>query len=178
MKHRHSDLMIRPEQSHERGSIRALLKDAFGRDTEARIVDSLRVIDAFLPELALVALQNNVVVGHIMITRLTFVGDGGDMIATSLLAPLAVAPAHQNRGIGSALTRAALERARHSGFESMILVGHPTYYPRFGFKPASTWMIRYPTQIPDDVFMAIELAPDALANASGIVILPPAFDEA
>jgi putative acetyltransferase len=178
MKDRHSDLMIRPEQSHERGLICTLLRDAFGGDTEASIVASLRASDAFVPELALVAVQDNVVVGHIMITRLTFVGDGGDMIATSLLAPLAVAPARQNRGLGSALTRAALERARRSGFESMILVGHPTYYPRFGFKPASKWGIRYATTIPDDVFMAIELAPDALSNASGIVILPPAFAEA
>jgi putative acetyltransferase len=178
MNHRYSDLLIRPEQSHERGSICALLTDAFGRDTEARIVDSLRASDAFLPELTLVAVQDCVVVGHIMISRLTFVADSGDKIATSLLAPLAVAPARQNRRIGAALTRAALDKARRSGFESMILVGHPTYYPRFGFKPASTWGIRYVTQIPDEVFMASELAQDALANASGIVTLPAAFDQA
>ena len=173
-----SELTIRPEQPDDFDAIHQLVRDAFGRDVEAVVVRKLRASAAYVPQLALVAIENGAVVGHIMITTLDYESDAGKRVGTTILAPLAVRPDRQKRGVGSLLSREALGCARAAGFRSMILVGHPTYYPRFGFRPASTWWIRYATPIPDEVFMAMELVPGALADAAGIIHLPPAFDEA
>lgn len=167
---------IRPERPGDFAAIRDLVCNAFGREIEADLVDKLRASDAYLPDLALVATRDRQILGHIMITGINIELDARAQLASVILAPLAVAPEHQRQGIGSALTRAALALAKAAGFGSMILVGHPTYYPRFGFRPASTWGIRFDEPIPDDVFVAIELVPDALANATGVVTLPPAFE--
>lgn len=168
---------IRPERPDEQDRIRTLIRDAFGRAFEAIVVDRLRAGEAYQPGLALVALTADDIVGHIMITAQDIVKDDGRTIASTILAPLAVHPSHQGRGIGERLTRAALIEARRAGHRSMMLIGHPTYYPRFGFRPASTWGIRYAKPIPDEVFMAIELAPGGLENVHGTVTLSPAFDE-
>jgi putative acetyltransferase len=171
-------VQIRPERPKEIAAIHELVRSAFDRDLEADLVDALRAGDTYLPDLALVAVEASRIVGHIMITKLVIARDGGNQLPSTLLAPLAVLPSHQNRGIGMHLTRTALACARELGHASMILIGHPNYYPRFGFRPASTWGLRYAKPIPDDVFMAVKLVPDALTNAVGVVTLPPIFDEA
>ena len=171
------DITIRPERPSDVQAIHDLVRDAFGRELEAELVSKLRESAGYLPDLSLVALRDGQIIGHIMITELDYQSDAGSRVQTTILAPLAVLPSHQNQGIGGALSRAALELTTKAGYRSMILVGHPTYYPQFGFRPASAWGIRYATAIPDDVFMAIELAPGALANAAGTVYLPAAFDE-
>ena len=161
----------------DRDEIHALVAAAFGRKMEADLVDKLRCGEGFLPQLSLIAEQNEVILGHVMITRLEIRTDLGTNIATTILAPLAVLPSHQNRGTGSALTRHVLDLASDQGHKSMILIGHANYYPRFGFQPASTWGIRYARPIRDEVFMAIELVHGALANAAGVLTLPSEFDE-
>jgi putative acetyltransferase len=168
---------IRPERPNDFDAIRTVVRGAFGRDSETTVIDGLRASNDYLPDLSLVALRDGEIVGHIMVTAQDIVSGDGERVASSILAPLAVAPANQLQGIGQALTRAALDRAREAGLGSMILIGHPTYYPRFGFRPASTWGIRFATPIPDEVFMAIELVPGALAGACGSVTLSPAFAE-
>jgi putative acetyltransferase len=154
-----------------------VVREAFGRNLEGTVIDGLRASNDYLPDLSLVALQDGEIVGHIMVTAQDIVSGDGERVASSILAPLAVAPARQLQGIGQALMCAALDRAREAGLGSMILIGHPTYYPRFGFLPASTWGIRLAAPVPDEVFMAIELIPGALAKATGSVTLSPAFDE-
>jgi predicted N-acetyltransferase YhbS len=168
---------IRTEQSGDFDAIHDVVENAFGREFEAVVVDRLRAGGDYIPQLALVAVGDGSVVGHIMITSQEIIGDHGSTIPTSILAPLAVAPTHQGQGIGQALTNAALEAARAGGLRSIVLVGHPTYYPRYGFRPAWTWGIRYARSVPDDVFMAVELVPGALAHASGIATPSPAFEE-
>jgi putative acetyltransferase len=153
------------------------VRDAFGREFEAIVVERLRGSANYVAGLALVALVDGEIVGHVMITKQAIDGESGNTVPSTILAPLAVAPEFQRQGIGHALTRAALELTKDAGYGSMMLVGHPWYYPRFGFRPASTWGIRYASPIPDEVFMAIELEPGALANAAGTVTLSAAFDE-
>jgi predicted N-acetyltransferase YhbS len=170
------NLSIRPELPEDFPAVHALVRDAFGREIEAELVCKLRDSDGYLPALSLVAVDGDVV-GHIMITTLDIVSDSGEAVPTTILAPLAVAPDRQLQGIGGALMLAAIDRARSAGHRSMILVGHPTYYPRFGCRSASSWGIHLSFPIPDDVFMALELEPGALAHAAGTVTLPSAFDE-
>jgi putative acetyltransferase len=89
---------------------------------------------------------------------------------------MAVQPEFQNQGIGSELVRQGMERCRNLGYGIIIVVGHPTYYPRFGFTPAREKGLEAPFPVPDEAFMVIELTPGALNGISGIVIYPPAFE--
>ena len=94
------------------------------------------------------------------------------------LAPMAVHPDFQRRGVGSALVRAGLEAARRLGHKSVVVLGHAEYYPRFGFVPARPRGIEPPLQAPDEAFMLIELVPGALAGVRGTVRYPAAYDAA
>jgi putative acetyltransferase len=85
-------------------------------------------------------------------------------------------PSHQNQGIGGQLTRAGLEACRAAGYGYVILLGHPTYYPRFGFVPTSRYGIHWDRDVPDEAFMVVELLPGALEGVTGIVHYHPEFD--
>lgn len=123
--------MIRPETPDDAASIDAVTEAAFGQRDEADLVRALREDAAWLPDLSLVAVEGQLVVGHVALTRATV--DGASVLA---LAPLSVRPDHQGLGIGSALVRDALRRAG-DGTESVVIVlGNPAYYGRFGFRPA------------------------------------------
>ena len=171
------DVEIRPERPRDVDAIRTVVRDAFAGDFESIVVDRLRAGEAFIPELSLVAVRDGSIVGHVMVTRQDINRDDGSATLSTVLAPLAVAPANQGKGIGSALTVAALDAARSAGHASMVVIGHPAYYSRFGLKPASRWGIRYSSPIPDDVLMAVELVPGSLAKAQGRVTISTAFDE-
>ena len=92
------------------------------------------------------------------------------------LAPMAVLPEHQNKGIGSALVRAGLEQCRNLGFAAVIVLGHPEFYPRFGFKPACRFNIDSQYGVPQEVFMVIELEPSALSGVTGRAEYHEAFN--
>jgi putative acetyltransferase len=143
---------------------------AFGRDAEARLVRAIRASDRFVPELSLVAEDDGRVVGHALLSYVDL--DGGRVLS---LAPMGVLPDFQRRGIGGQLIRAALDRARDRGEDLVVLVGHPQYYPRFGFTRARTLSIEPPRDFPDAAWMAIQLEPGPAR--SGRVSYPPAFDE-
>ena len=166
-------MSIRPESLKDREPIAGVTTAAFGKPNEARMVESIRDSDGFVPELSLVAELEGVVVGHVM---LSYVELGEDSRRVLELGPMSVAPERQRNGIGSALVEDALGRADNRGEPLVLVLGHPTYYPRFGFRPASELGVFPPDpRIRDAVFMAIPLrAYDP--TLQGRVVFPPAFD--
>src|SRR3982751_1386248 len=143
---------MRVETPDDFGAVRHVVAAAFESDEEARLVERLREDEAFVPALSIVAEEDDEIVGHIILTRALL--DDREVLA---LGPLAVAPSWQNLGIGTALVRDALARARALGAELVVVLGHPAYYPRFGFAPASELHIT--SDYPEDAFMALELVP-------------------
>ena len=165
-------LTIRPETGRDHEAIANVTAAAFGKQREARIVDAIRSSAGFVPELSLVAELERVVVGHVM---LSYVELGEDSRRVLELGPMSVSPEQQRNGIGSALVEEALRRSDDRGEPLVLVLGHPTYYPRFGFRPASELGIAPPEpEIRDEVFMAVPLrAYDP--SLRGRVVLPPAF---
>ncbi|MDY6795052.1 MAG: N-acetyltransferase [Actinomycetota bacterium] len=170
----HLNLTIREEIPSDYGAIRRVNDLAFEQPDEGLMVDALRRNPRFVPELSLVALLDNAVVGHILFFPVRIICVDNDKISLSL-APLAVHPEHQGEGVGGALVREGLEAARAMGYESVMVMGHPGYYPRFGFRPASGWGIRPPIEAPDEAFMALELSPGGLGDAAGVLEYPEEY---
>jgi putative acetyltransferase len=168
---------VRPEQPADHAAIAQVNRLAFERDSEAELVARIRAGDSFDPALSLVALQRDEVVGHILFSPIHIETSTGDVAALAL-APMAVRPRVQRRGIGSRLVRAGLDAAHRSGHKAVIVVGHPNYYPRFGFIPASRFGLSAPFPAPDEAFLALELEPGGLTTAGGVVRYPSAFDGA
>lgn len=158
-------MIIRAASPADFGAIRAVVAAAFGQPDEADLVDRLRAGGDALVEL--IAESDGSIVGHIMFSPL-----GIGAIAGAALAPLAVAPAHQRGGIGGALTRAGLDRCRALGVPATVVLGHPDYYPKFGFDAALAVRLESPFAGPS--LMAIELMPGALAGG-GRLRYAPAF---
>lgn len=143
---------------------------------EHLLIAKLRKTDTFIPELSLVAELDGEIVGHIMLTKLLIENEESKYDSLAL-APVSVLPEHQNKGIGSKLISESLKIAKEIGFKSVIVLGHDKYYPRFGFKPASTWGIKAPFDVPDEAFMALELENGNLEDISGTVVYSKAFSE-
>lgn len=163
-------VLIRPEDRDDARDITAVHDATFGQPNEGLLVLELRSTEGFDPRLSLVAeTQQGQVIGHTLFTPIQIIGP--EKSAPSLaLAPMAVLPEFQKQGIGSRLVEDGLEACRGAGHESVIVLGHPEYYSRFGFRPASEWNIRCPFEgIPNAVFMAMELIEGALAEAAGTV---------
>lgn len=168
-------MIVRPETPADHEAVGRLLVEAFGGPAEARLVELLRASPAYVPELALVAELDGAVVGHILFSVVA-VAAQTDTPALAL-APMAVAPDHQRAGIGTALVRAGLERAEARPEAAVIVLGHPGYYPRFGFVPASGFGIEPPwPDIPDDAFLVRPL-PAYTEACRGVVVYDPAFHE-
>lgn len=171
------NVLIRSEEKNDYEAIKKVNDLAFNQINEGVMIEKLRDNPEFIAELSLVAVVNDEVVGHILFFPVEI--KNNSMCNRSLsLAPMAVHPNFQNKGIGSKLVNEGLKKANECGFNSVIVVGHPNYYSRFGFKPASNWNIRLPMEIPDEAFMAIELKPDGLKDCSGIVEYPKEYEEA
>ena len=144
---------------------------AFETRLEADLVNTLR--QAAHPIVSLVADDGGKIVGHILFSPVTLSGQPDAKIMG--LAPMAVLPAEQRRGIGSALVREGLTRCKNLGYGAAVVVGHRDYYPRFGFKPAATFNLTCEYDVPDDVFMALELTPNYLQGRAGAIHYHSAF---
>lgn len=114
------------------------------------------------------------VVGHVLVSVVTVATEEGE-ISLLGLGPLAVLPEQQGQGVGTMLVEACLERLRGSGYAGVVVLGHPGYYPRFGFIPARHWGLRWELDAPDKAFMALELSPGLLSAIRGVVRFRPEF---
>jgi putative acetyltransferase len=164
---------IRPEHQADILSIRTVNQAAFSTSTEADLVDALR--ERARPIVSLVADEDGAIVGHIMFSPVTLLPHPDLHIMG--LAPMAVVPARQRHRIGSALVHEGVERCRELGFAAVVVLGHARYYPRFGFTPASRFSLRCEYDVPDEVFMAIELDAGTLRGRSGTIRYHAAFTE-
>jgi putative acetyltransferase len=163
---------VRPERAEDYDAVRRVHRGAFGPDAaEADLVEALRASGEHVADLCLVALAGDEVVGHLCFSRARL-GSGDDVLA---LAPLAVLPDWQRRGVGSRLIEEGLRRAAETDLPLVVVLGHPEYYPRFGFERAETYGVTAPWDVPADAWMVLRL-PAYRPDARGPVTYPAAFD--
>jgi putative acetyltransferase len=166
------NMLIRAEKEIDRDAVYGVNVAAFETPAEANLVDVLREPQA-QPVVSLVAEDKGVIVGHIMFSPVSL--EENPDLKVMGLAPMAVAPEFQRQGIGSALVREGLEKCRQLGFGGVVVLGHPEYYPRFGFSPSSRFGIYSEYEVPEEVFMAIELQPEAFSGKTGRAKFHAAF---
>lgn len=150
---------------------------AFNQPQEGLLIEKLRKREEFIPELSLLAFVDEEPVGHILFFPVNIQTDAGPIPSLSL-APMAVLPDFQKKGVGKKLIEAGKSKANELNYGAIIVLGHPEYYPRFGFEMARKWNIRSPWNVPDEAWMAIELKDGALKNCEGMVVFPPEYYEA
>jgi len=163
--------VIRPEARGDHARVRVVNVAAFETPAEADLVDALRI--QARPLVSLVAEEDGAIAGHIMFSPVTL--PGHPALALMGLAPMAVEPARQRAGIGSALVRAGLEACRRLAAGAVVVLGHPDYYPRFGFVPGVRIGLGCEYDVPAEAFMVLELRPGALRGATGRVQYHAAF---
>jgi putative acetyltransferase len=163
-------VVIRCENTEDESAVRTVNESAFGRSDEADLVDSLRKEGAVI--LSLLAELKKQAVGHILFSRMWIDTPGGSLTAVAL-APMAVLPGHQNKGIGGTLIRRGFDRLRNRDERIVVVLGHPEYYSRFGFSTEKAGGLASP--FPPHAFMAAELSINALGGICGKVRYPVAF---
>jgi putative acetyltransferase len=166
-----SAIHIRAEADTDRAAIHAVNTAAFETSAEADLVDALRAKAG--PLISLVAEVDEQIVGHILFSAVSLAQH--PELNLMGLGPMAVLPTHQRQGVGSALVREGLRRCKQRGSQAVVVVGHPEYYPRFGFVPASKYGVRCEYDVPDNVFMLVELVAGTLRGASGLIRYDEAF---
>lgn len=164
---------IREEQPSDIEKIWEVNSDAFETQAEANLVNALR--NSGCAYISLVAETENIVVGHILFTPVELTGNENKLKIMGL-APMAVFSQYQNKGIGSKLVKTGLEYCRSLGYDAVVVLGYPNYYPRFGFVPSVKYGIKSEYEVPDDVFMILELVPEALKGHKGIIKYHEAFN--
>lgn len=167
-------ITIRPEGPEDAAQVRRVNELAFGQATEADLVEKLR--QACTDSLSLVA-DDDGVVGHILFTPVVVERAARPVLGMGL-APMAVLPDRQRQGIGSQLVRQGLDILRERSCPFVVVVGHPEYYPRFGFEAASTHGLASQWEgMPDAAFMVLVLNAHAMAGVSGVALYREEFNE-
>jgi putative acetyltransferase len=167
-------ITIRPERPEDSSGIRQVNEMAFGQSTEADLVERLR--QGCTDSLSLVA-EDESVVGHILFTSVVIESEERRVLGMGL-APMAVLPDRQRQGIGSQLVRRGLDILRERGCPFIVVVGHPEFYPRFGFEPASMRGLASQWEgVPDAAFMVLVLDRDGMAGVSGVAKYREEFNE-
>lgn len=169
-------ITIRQEKPTDYRAVYEVSKLAFKQEDEALLVRKIRQSPNYIPELSLVAIKDKKVVGHILFSIVNIKNDKGATQVLSL-APMATLPEYQNQGIGSLLVQRGLAECKKLGYKVVVVVGHPNYYPRFGFTPAKEKGLKLPFDAPDEAFLVYELMPGALDHISGTIEYPPAFND-
>jgi putative acetyltransferase len=160
------DFTIREEQPEDYTEIRRLNEQAFDQPLEARLVDLLRTNNAIL--LSLVAIADRQIVGHILFSPVQL-ESGESVLEGAGLGPMSVLPDFQRMGIGSRLIEEGIRGIRQMGFPFIVVLGHPNYYPRFGFDPASRYGVTCQWEVPDGVFMVMPFDPARFEGCGGLV---------
>jgi putative acetyltransferase len=168
------NVFIRPEKPGDEPGIAEVNHAAFGQTAEAALVDELRRVAN--PYISFVADHDDNVVGHILFTPVSIRGEHERSDAIGL-GPMAVTLDHQRCGVGAELVRAGLDECARRSHPVVFVLGHPEYYPRFGFRPAPPLGLRFRSPDFDTAFMVAELVPGALSGRKGWVEYLPAFDE-
>jgi putative acetyltransferase len=163
-----TSIEIRDESAADLDAIREVNRQAFGQDLEGRIVDALR--EAGAVSLSLVAVVDDTIVGHILFSPLTV----GTLMGTGL-GPMAVLPSDQRQGVGSRLVEHGLQRLRALGCPFVVVLGHPQFYPRFGFQPAGAYGLTCEWDVDPDAFMVAVLDPQIAAGLRGRAHYRPEF---
>jgi putative acetyltransferase len=161
-----SAIQVRPERAADAAAVRLVHERAFGRAEEALLVGTIHAAGATI--LSLVTVQGATLVGHILFSPVRIERARASQDAVGL-GPMAVLPEFQRQGIGSLLVREGLEALRRAGHAAVVVLGHPAYYPRFGFVPASRFGLRWEFPAPEEAFLACELRPGSLQGGAGIV---------
>ena len=166
-------MSIRVENKDDREAVNRVHASAFESHTEAKLVALLN--EQARPLVSLLSEEGGDCVGHILFSPANLSGHPDLNIMG--LAPMAVLPEYQGQGIGSALVREGLEQCRQLGADAVVVLGHPDYYPRFGFRPAAYYGIDSDYEVPEEAFMILELQPGVLQGCSGRVHYHPAFGQ-
>ena len=167
-------MIIRPETTDDAEAVWHINEQAFDSTNEPRLVAALRSLPGTI---SLVAETDGQPVGHILFSQgIVHDPQSGADHTVAILAPMAVLPDWQRQGVGSRLVTAGLQACREAGYQLVVVLGHPWYYPLFGFIPASRFAIRYPQTVRDEVFMAQELHSGAGATVQGVLQLPQPFE--
>lgn len=172
MVHPASTIAIRPERPEDSAAVITINDSAFAGTDESRLVEAIK--QSGRPVISLVACSDDTPMGHIFFSPIEIHSEG-PTIAALALAPMAVLPAFQRRGVGTLLVEAGLKECARQGCQVVVVVGHPTFYPRFGFAPANGMGLQSVYSSAGDAFMALELSKGVLAGRTGFVEYPVEF---
>ncbi|NOU65380.1 GNAT family N-acetyltransferase [Paenibacillus sp. LMG 31461] len=169
-------MKIRTERLSDYGEVYNLNYLAFGnRNDESRLIERIRLSEGFIPELSLVAVENDQIVGHALFSKAEIVEDD-NRNEIIVLAPIPVLPCNQRTGIGGKLIQEGLKRSEALGYDFVFLIGHPTYYPKFGFKPAREHGFNLKQfNVSDNIFMFFELSEGKMKRIKGELRYPNSF---
>lgn len=172
---------IRCELEKDYNTVENVVKESFKNEEfsdkdEHNLVNRLRNSKEYVKELALLAEINEKIVGYSLLTKIN-IKNKNESRESLALAPVSVLPEYQNKGVGSTLINKAIEKAKNLGYISIVVLGHPNYYLKFGFINSSEFDIKPPFEVPNDVFKVLVLDEEKFKGTSGVVEYSSAFFE-